>query len=62
MALVKRQSLSPWIYDLLVIAFLFLLAFTIRTKYQAETIVDHPIRADARQYFIGSCSRMAAAG
>ena len=54
MALVKRQSLSPWIYDLLVIAFLFLLAFTIRTKYQAETIVDHPIRADARQYFIGA--------
>ena len=54
MTLVKRPSFSPWIYDLIVIAFLFLLALTIRIQYQSETVVDHPIRADSRAYFFGA--------
>ncbi len=50
----KKQRFSPLIRDLIVIALLFLVAFSIRIRFQTETIVDHPIRADAREYLIGA--------
>ena len=54
MMLMTRQSFSPWMLDLIIIALLFSIAFSIRIKYQEETIVYNPIQKDAKGYFFGA--------
>ena len=47
----KTQRLLPHWPDMACVLLLFCLALSVRLSYQAEAIIDQPIRADAREYF-----------
>ena len=54
--LIRNPLFSPLIREVIVMALLFLIAFSIRVRFQEETIIVHPIRYDAQAYFIGACN------
>ncbi|MEA3358827.1 MAG: hypothetical protein U9R17_05400 [Thermodesulfobacteriota bacterium] len=45
-----KKFIINYRYEILVAIFLFFVALGIRLLYQHESIVDNPVRADARQY------------
>lgn len=48
----RTQRLLPHWPDMACVLLLFCLALSVRLSYQSEAIIDHPIRADAREYFL----------
>jgi hypothetical protein len=49
----KHSSYLQWL-DLSAVILLFFIALTIRFTYQNESIIDSPIRADAKEYFFAA--------
>ncbi len=49
----QRPISKRWL-DICAIGLLFFVALTLRLTYQRESVIDHPIRADAREYFFAA--------